>query len=100
MSSTIGLGLSPSSSSGSGVASDSGWAAGSGAIESSRATADSGAFSLAGGGSSTVGDSGVDSEGFFALRFFFWDFDKGAGGGAPGTIRWTTGSGILVSGGL
>jgi hypothetical protein len=42
-----------------------------------------------------VGDSGVDSVGFFALRFFFWDFDKGAGGGAPGTIRWTRGSGML-----
>src|SRR6188768_2414042 len=30
--------------------------------------------------------------------FFFWFFVSGAGGGAPGTIRWATASGILVEG--
>lgn len=72
MSSTIGLGLRPRSSSGAGVASDSGWIAGSGAIDPSRVSTDSGAFSMTTDGvSGMVGDSDVGSVGFFALRFFF-----------------------------
>jgi hypothetical protein len=87
------------SSSDSGVVSNSGWAAVCGAVEFSRIATDPGGRSpWASDGLKTMDEYGVDFVGWFDLRFFFRDLDKGIGGGAPGTIRRTPLSGILVSG--
>lgn len=81
----MGLGFSNTSSSGSGVACDSDRVRDSGAGVLSWTSVGSGVFSL----TATEGESVVAgaSPGALAFLFFFCVFDKGAGGGAPGTIR-------------
>ena len=80
----MGLGFSNTSSSGSAVACDSDRVRVSGAGVLSWTSVGSGVFSLTATGESIVAEA---SPGALAFLFFFCVFDKGAGGGAPGTIR-------------
>jgi hypothetical protein len=80
----MGLGFSNTSSSGSGVACDSDRVRDSGTGVLSWTSVGSGVFSLIATGESIVAGA---SPGALAFLFFFWVFDKGVGGGAPGTIR-------------
>lgn len=81
----MGLGFNKTSSSGRGVETDSDWAMTSGAEGASAASApfSTGVAEVA---SATAGESPF-SDLPFPFLFFRWLFDKGAGGGAPGTTR-------------
>lgn len=96
MRSTMGLGFSRTSSSGRSDICESDWAIASGANVASWASGGSGIFpSRAAEVASGRARSLCSADLALAFRFFFWVFERGVGGGAPGTMRCTTGSGIF-----